>query len=96
MADESKRPAPSGSPMVSEVELLSTTVGQIEGKTNLIMSFRTDPTRSFRSMNFGISKAQARRLYDDLTQLFQTSHLLNEPDGTEPPKKKRTRKPKNK
>jgi len=86
---------PGGTAMVSEVELLSTSVGRIEGRIALILAIRPDPENSFRFQNFGISKAQARRLYDDLSQLFQTSALLNEPDEPEP-KVKPKRKPENK
>ena len=70
-----------GTAMVSEVELLSTSVGQIECKTLLILAVRLNPEHSFRFQNLGISRAQARRLFDDLSQLFQTSALLNDPDG---------------
>jgi len=85
MADKSDEMiVPGGTAMVSEVELLSTSVGKIEGKTTLILAIRPDPENSFRFQNFGINKAQARRLHDDLSQLFQTSALLNEPEGLEP------------
>jgi hypothetical protein len=74
-----------GTAMVRQVELLSTCVGKVEGKTTLILAVRPDPEDSFRFLNFGLSRAQARRLYDDLSQLFQTSALLNEPECLEPP-----------
>lgn len=70
-----------GTAMASEVELLSTSVGQIEGKTTLILAFRLDPERTFQFQNLGLSRGQARRLFDDLSQLFQTSAMLNEPEG---------------
>lgn len=97
--EEPKKVVPGGTAMTSEVELLSASVGKIDGKTNLILAIRPNPKETFAFVSFGFSKAQARRLKDDLDQLFATSKLLNEPDPEEPPpekKKRKPRKPKNK
>jgi hypothetical protein len=94
---EPKKVVPGGTAMTSEVELLSTSVGRIDGKVTLILAIRPDPKNTFAYQNFGISKSQAVRLRADLEQLFTTSALLNEPDPEEKPKKPRKpRKPKNK
>lgn len=95
---EPEKKVPGGIAMTSEVELLSASVGKIDGKTTLILAIRPDPENTFAFQNFGISKAQARRLKADLDQLFATSALLNEPDpeDTPPKKPRKPRKPKNK
>jgi hypothetical protein len=91
MSDErDEQIVPGGTATVSEVELLSTCVGKVEGKTTLILAIRPHPEHSFRFLNFGISKAQARRLLDDLSLLFQTSAQLNEPDEPGPGSERKT------
>lgn len=89
MSNEANKNTDGGKAVVHTVELLSTSVGKIEGEAHLLLALRLDPTRSFGFTNYAITAEQAKRLHEDLSFLLQNSPMLNEPAPAKKPARKR-------
>ena len=72
-----------GDIMAYDAEYLAASAGR--NRPKVILTFRPCPARTFACLNIGLSRAQAKRLLEDLRYVFANYPSLQEPDAPEEP-----------